>query len=118
MNLLTNAAQAIEDDLGLVEISLERTELDQTEDWLRSGLKPGSYQRLKVSDNGKGMDQQTMEKIFDPFFTTKNSEEGTGMGLAVVHGIVKSHQGNINVSSRPGRGSTFVVLLPLAQDTP
>jgi signal transduction histidine kinase len=62
------------------------------------------------------MDQRTMEKIFDPFFTTKDLDEGTGMGLAVVDGIIKGHQGGINVTSRPGQGSTFEVLLPLAEE--
>ena len=116
MNLLTNAAQAIEEERGLVEIFLDRAELDRMEGWSQRGLRPGSYQRLRVSDNGKGMDQRTMEKIFDPFFTTKDFEEGTGMGLAVVHGIIKGHQGGINVTSRPGQGSTFEVLLPLAEE--
>jgi len=116
MNLLTNAAQAIEEEPGLVEIFLDRAELGWTEDRNQRGLRPGAYQRLRVCDNGKGMDQRTLEKIFDPFFTTKEAEEGTGMGLAVVHGIIKGHRGGINVISRPGQGSTFEVLLPLAEE--
>jgi PAS domain S-box-containing protein len=115
VNLCTNAAYAMRDQGGVLEVGLSRVELDEkaSADYLEIG--PGRYHRLRVRDTGQGMDQDTLKRIFEPFFTTKDQGEGTGMGLAVVHGIVKSHGGAITVTSQPGQGSSFEIFLPLLE---
>jgi len=110
MNLSTNAAYAMKDKGGTLEIIL--TEIEITEETRTSDLPPGSYIKLTVKDTGKGIEQKDLDKIFDPFFTTKPQGEGTGLGLSVVHGIVKSYEGAIEVTSKPGEGSTFNIYLP------
>ncbi|MBW2663801.1 MAG: response regulator, partial [Deltaproteobacteria bacterium] len=81
-------------------------------------LHPGTYIKLTVSDTGHGMDKAVMEKMFDPYFTTKPVGEGTGMGLSTIHGIVKSHGGNIEVYSEPGKGTAFHIYFPLIETKP
>ncbi len=112
MNLGSNAAHAMREDGGLLEINLAEVYLDGGDLVQHPDLTPGPYVRLTVRDTGQGMDQEIMGRIFEPFFTTKEVGEGTGMGLAVVHGIVKSSGGEITVSSQPGQGTTFTILLP------
>ena len=115
MNLCTNAAHAMRESGGVLEVLLEGVIVDES---LASGypeLNPGRYQRLTVSDTGHGMDQETLARIFDPFFTTKDQGEGTGMGMSVVHGIIKNHRGAIMVYSEPGVGSTFHVYMPVME---
>ena len=112
MNLCTNAAHAMEDNGGLLTVSLLDAELDSDFISNHPDLKPGSYINLTVTDTGHGISSDVMEKIFDPFFTTKEKGKGTGLGLSVVHGIVRSHGGDIYVNSEPGKGSAFEVCLP------
>ncbi|MBA4393161.1 MAG: hypothetical protein C0407_06385, partial [Desulfobacca sp.] len=113
MNLCTNAAQSMQGRPGVIEIDLDEINLDLRDLSIFQGLRPGHYLRLSVSDTGAGIDPAILIRIFDPFFTTKKIGEGTGMGLSVVHGIVKNHGGEIVVYSEPGKGSTFRVYLPL-----
>ncbi|MDM8535301.1 cache domain-containing protein [Desulfobacterales bacterium HSG17] len=112
MNLATNAYHAMEDTGGILEVGLEQIELDQ-QDRLKSGLKTGIYACLTIGDTGIGIDSQSKGRIFDPFFTTKEPGKGTGMGLSVVHGIVKKIGGDIQVNSEPGKGTEFHVYLPM-----
>ncbi|MGE0083730.1 MAG: response regulator [Desulfococcaceae bacterium] len=112
MNLCTNAAHAMEEKGGILEISAEPFNISSDTQWQEHSLVPGDYVRITVSDTGCGIDKSIINKIFDPFFTTKGMGRGTGMGLAVVHGIVKSLKGAVHVDSQPGKGSTFEVFLP------
>jgi|GEM_PF-2541258 len=113
MNLCSNAADSMRDRGGVLEVSLATLELDRDSAEQLVELKPGLYLKLTVTDTGQGMDAATLERIFEPFFTTKQEGMGTGMGLSVVHGIVKSHGGAITASSQPDQGSIFSVYLPL-----
>ncbi|MFZ5573422.1 MAG: PAS domain S-box protein [Thermodesulfobacteriota bacterium] len=108
MNLCTNAAHAMQEKGGILEVSLTAEEV------VNEGVA-GRYLKLSVSDTGCGMDKATMERIFEPYFTTKNVGDGTGMGLAMVHGIVKAHGGMITVASESGRGTLFEVFFPVIQ---
>ncbi len=112
MNLITNASHAVEDKNGVIDIELKELTLKKY-DLPDSELQPGPYIRLSVSDNGGGMNQSIQKKIFDPYFTTKEKGKGTGLGLAVVYGIIQKHKGGIKVYSEEGKGSTFNVYLPL-----
>jgi CheY-like chemotaxis protein len=112
MNLLTNAFHAIGEEKGLIEISLNDLDLTVKDMAKYPNVNPGNYIELSVRDTGCGMVQNIVDRIFEPFFTTKKQGEGTGMGLAVVHGIIKSHGGFIFVYSKPLQGSIFQILLP------
>ncbi|WP_066268826.1 hybrid sensor histidine kinase/response regulator [Hydrogenophaga palleronii] len=114
MNLCTNAWQAMEDGSGDITVALREQVLDASQGLQLGGLAGGTYACLSVADNGPGMGEATQQRIFEPFFTTKAPGAGTGLGLAVVHGIVKAHRGAIAVHSRPGEGARFDVYLPLA----
>jgi PAS domain S-box-containing protein len=115
MNFATNARDAMPAG-GHFSISTERLELDQDFIDTHGFGSPGPYARITVTDTGKGMDKQTAAKIFEPFFTTKEMGKGTGLGLAVVYGIIKDHQGYINVYSEPGKGTTLTVYLSLIEN--
>ncbi|MFQ6113749.1 MAG: ATP-binding protein, partial [bacterium] len=112
MNLCTNAYQAMGENGGLLEVSLGVFKVNARTIKSSPELQKGSYVELTISDTGCGMDKATMERIFDPFFTTKEVGQGTGLGLATVHGIVTSLGGAIRVYSEAGKGSTFRVFLP------
>jgi CheY-like chemotaxis protein len=112
MNLATNAALAMRDQVGTLEISLTDVDFRPESPLLGPDVLPGEYVQLAVKDTGAGMTPEVMKRIFEPFFTTREVGKGTGMGLAVVFGIVKNLQGTITVESTPGGGSTFRVLLP------
>lgn len=112
MNLAINAQDAMPDN-GVFTITTDKIELDEHFVAIYGYGKPGWYARLDFSDNGTGMNEATRHKIFEPFFTTKEVGKGTGLGLAVVYGIVKQHDGFINVYSEPGKGTTFHLYLPL-----
>ncbi len=112
MNLSINAAQAIHEKQGILEVTLDDENISAADLFQYPDLKPGPYLRLSIRDTGPGMAPEVKNRIFDPFFTTRATGEGTGMGLSVVHGIVKAHKGAITVSSRPGTGTTFHLLLP------
>ncbi|MEW6427578.1 MAG: DUF3365 domain-containing protein [Thermodesulfobacteriota bacterium] len=113
MNLCTNAYHAMRETGGVLAVSLGKVRIDAGDPKATDlSLQPGAYVKIEVSDTGVGMDRETMARIFDPYFTTKPKGVGTGLGLALVHGIVKSAGGHISVYSEVGRGTTFRVYLP------
>lgn len=118
MNLATNAYHAMREKGGVLSIDVikEKIIMDDSASYL--DFHPGTYLKLSVSDTGHGMDKAIMQKIFDPFFTTKPVGEGTGMGLSIIHGIVKNHGGNIKVYSEPGKGTVFNVYFPMIEAKP
>jgi signal transduction histidine kinase/ActR/RegA family two-component response regulator len=116
MNLCTNAYHAMRDTGGILGVELEEKEIT-SHDYLSNFLStPGRYLRLAISDTGHGIDQEQVERIFEPYFTTKEMGEGTGLGLSVVHSIVKGCQGHITVYSEVGKGTTFHVYLPAIEN--
>lgn len=116
MNFCTNAYHAMRETGGVLGISLQPVDLNHEKIGIRNNLKAGSYLKLMISDTGAGMTKDVQDQIFVPYFTTKNKGEGTGLGLAVVHGIVNSLQGDITVYSEPGKGTTFHVYLPIVEE--
>ena len=116
MNLITNAYHAMEDTVGKLKVSLNDIELSKS-DIFDPEMKPGQYVCLSISDTGTGISDDIKHKIFDPFFTTKKEGKGTGMGLSVVHGIVKSAGGGINIHSELGKGSEFKLYFPVAKES-
>ena len=112
MNLCVNAGHAMEESGGVLTISLTDEELDAQRIGPQSNLSPGPYVMLTVSDTGHGIPEDIIEKIFDPYFTTKSQGKGTGLGLAVVNGIVNSYRGTITAESKVGEGARFNLLLP------
>jgi len=115
MNLCTNALHAMKDKVGVLEVGLTQTVVDSRTRGPLARLRHGAYVEIYVRDTGHGMERAVLDRIFEPFFTTKQSGEGTGMGLAVVHGIVASLQGAITVDSAVGKGTTFHIVLPLME---
>lgn len=111
-NFSTNAAQAMVNKSGTIEVRVQDIDLDENDARKYPGLKPGPYVQLSVMDSGHGMSESVLARVFDPFFTTKGPGEGTGMGLAVVHGIITDHGGAVSAMSKLGAGSRFDAFLP------
>ena len=118
MNLATNSVHAMRERGGTLTIALELVWVDGEVARHIPELRVGPHVRLTVTDTGHGMSSDTLDRVFEPFFTTKRAGEGTGLGLAVVHGIVRGHDGAIRVTSEQGRGTTFVVYLPVSVESP
>ena len=112
MNLAVNSYHAMKNSGGILKFRLYRSYLQNDDVKIYKNLKDGFYVILTVSDTGHGMDKNTLNRIFEPFFTNKEVGEGTGLGLSVVHGIIKNHNGFIQIESEPGKGSTFRIFLP------
>ncbi|MGB9441428.1 MAG: ATP-binding protein, partial [Desulfobacterales bacterium] len=115
MNLSINSRDAMPDG-GILVIDCRNTILDENYCKRHVDAVPGEYVRLSISDNGKGMDKQILEHVFEPFFTTKKTGKGTGLGLAMVYGIIKNHGGHITCTSEPGKGTTFRVYFPVVEE--
>ena len=115
-NLCMNAGHAMKDTGGLLDISLEQININGDDLLNLRSLQSGPHLKMTVSDTGCGIQDENLERIFEPYFTTKEIGEGTGLGLAVVHGIVKSHGGEIKVYSEIGKGTKFHVYIPLLKE--
>nr|WP_320009406.1 response regulator [uncultured Desulfobulbus sp.] len=113
MNLCTNSAHAMKNTGGVLSVSLEQASITKEDRLKHPTLSPGEYLQLQVADTGHGIPQDILQSIFEPYFTTKRQGEGTGLGLAVVHGIVRDYRGDIHVQSVPGEGTTFSILFPV-----
>ncbi|MBU2512520.1 response regulator [bacterium] len=116
MNLCSNAGYAMRETGGVLRVSLKNVHIKYEEAWsLR--IQRGHYLDLTISDTGSGMSQSVQERIFEPFYTTKPKGEGTGLGLSVVHGIVKAHNGHVQVDSKIGEGTSFKIRFPIVEET-
>lgn len=118
MNLCANACNAMSDNGGNLDIRVAPVTIGPRDEACSFDLGPGRYVKLSVADTGHGMDASTIERAFDPYFTTNRSRGGAGMGLAIVHGVVKDHGGAIKVVSEPGKGTSVAVYFPLAESLP
>jgi PAS domain S-box-containing protein len=116
MNVAVNAISAMSERAGVIDVVLEHIEVSETPRHL--DLASGRYERLRIQDQGEGMSPETLARAFDPFFTTKPAGTGTGLGLSVVHGIMKSHEGAVAIDSEVGRGTTFDLYFPAANHAP
>jgi len=116
LNLCTNAYQAMDQHKGRIDIMMNVRELGDDSVQIHRDLKPGRYVCLTISDNGSGIDAAIVDRIFEPFFTTKSVTDGSGLGLSIVHNIVRSHGGAITLESQPGVGSAFHIYLPAPDD--
>ncbi len=112
MNLCTNAYHAMRNSGGVLGVTARAVTIDQAEAAGKGNIEPGPYMQLEIRDTGSGISKDILGKIFDPYYTTKQKGEGTGLGLAVVHGIVSRLHGHIDVASEPGKGTTFTVHVP------
>jgi PAS domain S-box-containing protein len=115
MNLCTNAAQAMQDKGGILEVGLREVTIEKVSPAWNFEMKTGDYIELTVSDTGIGIPPDILASVFEPYFTTKTAGEGTGLGLSVVHGIVESYGGRITADSESGKGSTFTIFLPITK---
>ncbi|MCP4022640.1 MAG: response regulator, partial [Desulfobacteraceae bacterium] len=118
LNLCINASQSMDQNTGIIKINVDSYNLIESKQPGFTGLKQGEYLRITFSDNGRGIPASIIDRIFDPYFTTKEIGHGSGIGLAVVHGIVKNHNGHIDVESKPGKGTSFFVYLPVVDVKP
>ncbi len=116
MNLCVNACHAMREKGGVLNVTLKMMELGPDMSDLHPDTVPGSYVKLSIKDTGYGMTDEIRERIFEPYFTTKKPGEGPGLGLSIVHGIIKNHEGNICVSSMPAKGTVFHIILPLIEN--
>jgi len=114
MNICVNAWHAMKHGVGMIRISEKVEVLDHQAPETHPGLRPGQYAHLAIADDGQGMTADTLARIFEPFFTTKGQGKGTGLGLAVVHGIMQAHEGVIFAQSAPGKGTTFHLYFPVS----
>jgi PAS domain S-box-containing protein len=117
INLLINAKDAMPEG-GIIHIKTSTETIDHNKLKIFADIKPGRYVKLEISDTGTGIPAEIKDRIFEPFFTTKESGKGTGLGLAMVYGIIKDHEGYIIVNSSPGKGTSFCIYLPAANKTP